>query len=319
MNDPASTHIFGPVPSRRLGLSLGIDLVPFKTCTLDCIYCELGKTATPVTERAEYVSYLQLKNEIETFFSLEDRKLDYITLSGSGEPTLNKALPRVVKLLRKLSKTPIALLTNGTLFSDPEVRREALTVDVILPSLDVVSKELFKTLNRPAPGLDIKKIITGLIALRREYQGQIWLEILFCRGLNDTPKEINRLAKAVAAIKPDKIQLNTVVRPGAMVEAVAVEQAFLKEVLPRFGPQTEIIAPFARDSDYGSTIGKAEETILATLKRRPCTKSDLEQALGLKTVEVIKILDLMLEKGKIKALEHSGKRYFQTIESVLKN
>ena len=319
MNDPASTHIFGPVPSRRLGLSLGIDLVPFKTCTLDCIYCELGKTATPVTERAEYVSYLQLKNEIETFFSLEDRKLDYITLSGSGEPTLNKALPRVVKLLRKLSKTPIALLTNGTLFSDPEVRREALAVDVILPSLDVVSEELFKTLNRPAPGLDIKEIITGLIALRREYQGQIWLEILFCRGLNDTPKEINRLAKAVAAIKPDKIQLNTVVRPGAMVEAVAVEQAFLKEVLPRFGPQAEIIAPFARDSDYGSTIGKAEETILATLKRRPCTKSDLEQALGLKTVEVIKILDLMLEKGKIKALEHSGKRYFQTIEGVLKN
>jgi len=319
MNDPASTHIFGPVPSRRLGLSLGIDLVPFKTCTLDCIYCELGKTATPVTERAEYVSYLQLKSEIETFFSLEDRKLDYITLSGSGEPTLNKALPRVVKLLRKLSKTPIALLTNGTLFSDPEVRREALAVDVILPSLDVVSEELFKTLNRPAPGLDIKEIITGLIALRREYQGQIWLEILFCRGLNDTPKEINRLAKAVAAIKPDKIQLNTVVRPGAMVEAVAVEQAFLKEVLPRFGPQAEIIAPFARDSDYGSTIGKAEETILATLKRRPCTKSDLEQALGLKTVEVIKILDLMLEKGKIKALEHSGKRYFQTIESVLKN
>ncbi|MCD6269950.1 MAG: radical SAM protein [Deltaproteobacteria bacterium] len=319
MNDPASTHIFGPVPSRRLGLSLGIDLVPFKTCTLDCIYCELGKTATPVTERAEYVSYLQLKSEIETFFSLEDRKLDYITLSGSGEPTLNKALPRVVKLLRKLSKTPIALLTNGTLFSDPEVRREALAVDVILPSLDVVSEELFKTLNRPAPGLDIKEIITGLIALRREYQGQIWLEILFCRGLNDTPKEINRLAKAVAAIKPDKIQLNTVVRPGAMVEAVAVEQAFLKEVLPRFGPQAEIIAPFARDSDYGSTIRKAEETILATLKRRPCTKSDLEQALGLKTVEVIKILDLMLEKGKIKALEHSGKRYFQTIESVLKN
>ncbi|HIE07328.1 MAG TPA: radical SAM protein [Desulfarculaceae bacterium] len=314
MNDPASTHIFGPVPSRRLGLSLGIDLVPFKTCTLDCIYCELGKTATPVTERAEYVSYRQLKSEIETFFSLEDRKLDYITLSGSGEPTLNVALPRVIKLLRKLSKTPIALLTNGTLFSDLKVRREALTVDVILPSLDVVSEELFRTLNRPAPGLDIKEIIAGLIALRREYQGQIWLEILFCRGLNDTPKEINRLAKAVAAIKPDKIQLNTVVRPGAMVEAVAVEQAFLKEVLPRFGPQAEIIAPFARDSDYGSTIGKAEETILATLKRRPCTKNDLEQALGLKTVEVIKILDLMLEKGKIKALEHSGKRYFQTIE-----
>ena len=310
---PASTHIFGPVPSRRLGLSLGVDLVPFKTCTLDCIYCELGKTATPVTKRAEYVPYLQLKSEIEAFFSSEDRKLDYITLSGSGEPTLNTALPRVIKLLRKLTKTPIALLTNGTLFNDPEVRREAVAVDVILPSLDVVSKDLFTALNRPASGLDIKEIIAGLIKLRHEYRGRIWLEILFCRGLNDSPQEINRLVEAVAAIKPDKIQLNTVVRPGALAEAVAVEQTFLKKILPRFGPQAEIIAPFARDSDYGSTIGKAEETILATLKRRPCTRSDLEQALGLKAVEVIKILDLMLEKGKIKALEHSGERYYQTI------
>ncbi len=313
--NPASTHIFGPVPSRRLGLSLGIDLVPFKTCTLDCIYCELGKTATPVTKRAEYVPYIQLEKEIKAYFAAKDQakqNLDYITLSGSGEPTLNKALPRVIKLLRNSCKTPIALLTNGTLFNDPEVRREAALVDVILPSLDVVSKDLFVRLNRPAPGLDVKEIIAGLIKLRREFQGEIWLEILFCRGLNDNPQEINRLVEAVAAIKPDKIQLNTVVRPGVLAEAVAVEQSFLKQILPQFGSRAEIIAPFTRDSDYGSTINKTEETILATLKRRPCTKSDLEQALGLKAVEVIKILDLMLEKGEIKVLEHSGERYFQT-------
>ena len=316
-----ATHIFGPVPSRRLGLSLGIDLVPCKTCTLDCIYCELGKTATPVTERAEYVPYSQLESEIKAYFASENRtssqvaqNLDYITLSGSGEPTLNKALPRVIELLRQLSKTPIALLTNGTLFSDPDVRHESTAVDVILPSLDVVSKDLFTTLNRPAPGLDVKKVIAGLIALRHEYRGEIWLEILFCRGLNDNPQEINRLVEAVVAIKPDKIQLNTVVRPGAMVEAVAVGQAFLKAALARFGPRAEIIAPFTGNTDPNSTIGKTEETILATLKRRPCTKSDLERALGLKAIEVIKILDLMLDKGEIKALEHSGERYFQTTD-----
>ncbi|MCD6292093.1 MAG: radical SAM protein [Deltaproteobacteria bacterium] len=311
----SSTHIFGPVPSRRLGLSLGIDLVPFKTCTLDCIYCELGKTATPVTERAEYVPYLELEKEIKTYFAAPDQShqhLDYITLSGSGEPTLNKALPQVIKLLREVSKTPIALLTNGTLFNDSEVRREATLVDVILPSLDVISEDLFCKLNRPAPGLKVKEMVAGLIKLRQEFKGEIWLEILFCRGLNDTPQEIKRLIEAVAGIKPDKIQFNTVVRPGVLAEAVAVEQAFLQDILPQFGDQAEIIAPFARDSDYGSTIDKTEETILATLKRRPCTKSDLEQALGLKPVEVIKILDLMLEKGEIKILEHSGERYFQT-------
>ena len=317
--NPATTHIFGPVPSRRLGLSLGIDLVPFKTCTLDCIYCELGKTATPVTERAEYVPYLQLEKEIKEFFALASQtssetapKLDYITLSGSGEPTLNKALPRIIKLLRKMTKTPIALLTNGTLFNDPEVRKEAAAVDVILPSLDVVSADLFTILNRPAPGLNLKKIIEGLIALRHEYRGQIWLEILFCRGLNDSPREISRLIETVSAIKPDKIQLNTVVRPGALPEAKTVAQDFLKEILPRFGPQAEVIAPFAKDSSCNSTIEKTEETILATLKRRPCTQKDLEQALGLKAVEVIKIVDLLLANGKIKALEHSRKRYFQT-------
>ncbi len=226
---------------------------------------------------------------------------------------MNKALPQIIKLLRKSSKTPIALLTNGTLFHDPEVRKEAAAVDVILPSLDVVSDEIFTILNRPAPGLDIKKIISGLIALRHEYRGEIWLEILFCRGLNDSPLEISRLVDAVSAIKPDKIQLNTVVRPGAMPEAETVDQNFLKEILPRFGPQAEIIAPFAKDSS-SSTIRKVEETILATLKRRPCTKTDLEQALGLKAVEVIKILDLLLSNGKIKALDHSGEEYFQTTE-----
>jgi wyosine [tRNA(Phe)-imidazoG37] synthetase (radical SAM superfamily) len=309
------THIFGPVPSRRLGLSLGIDLVPFKTCTLDCIYCELGKTAIPVTRRAEYVTYTELENEIKTFFNTKKPvALDHITLSGSGEPTLNSAMPRVIKLLRQNSKTPIALLTNGTLFTDPEVRYEAAAVDIILPSLDTVSENLFRTVNRPAPGVKANEVIVGLRALRQEFQGQIWLEILFCQGLNDTPAEIDKLVEAANSIKPDKIQLNTVVRPGAMVTAKTVTQTFLQEVLPKFGPQAEIIAPFAKKSKSYNSFEKLEATILATLKRRPCTKKDLEQALGLKAVEVIKIVELLLEKNKIKSLEHSGERYFQTTE-----
>lgn len=312
---PASTHIFGPVPSRRLGLSLGIDLIPFKTCTLDCIYCELGKTATPVTERAEYVPYKQLKKEINTFFaSQKPIELDNITLSGSGEPTLNSAMPRIIKLLREKSQTPIALLTNGTLFTDPDVRREACAVDLILPSLDVVSENLFMALNRPAPGLNAEAIIAGLIALRQKFPGKIWLEILFCQGFNDSPEEVDKLVRAVELIQPDKVQLNTVVRPGALAKAKTVTPTFLQAVLPRFGKQAEIIAPFARDSKSCNAIEKIETTILATLKRRPCSKQDLEQALGLKAVEVIKIVDLLLADGKIKVLEHGGERYFQTTD-----
>ncbi len=308
------SHIFGPVPSRRLGLSLGIDLVPFKTCTLDCIYCELGKTATPVSRRAEYVPVTELEAEIKEFFADNPAagKIDFITLSGSGEPTLNTALPRVIKLLRRLSETPIALLTNGTLFSRPEVRREVLDIDLILPSLDVVSEEIFTLLNRPAAGLKSQEIIAGLSALRREYPGKIWLEILFCAGINDSPAEIERLIQAAGAIQPDKIQLNTVVRPGVLSQARAVSDSFLKSLLPGFGPAAEIIAPFKRNAAADNSLEKTRETILATLKRRPCTADDLKNALGLKKAEVIKILDLLLEKDEIKAQEHTGKRYYQT-------
>ncbi len=310
------SYIFGPVPSRRLGLSLGIDLVPFKTCTLDCIYCELGKTATPVSRRAEYVAFTKLEVEIREFFNHNPTagKIDFITLSGSGEPTLNTALPQVIKLLRQLSKTPIALLTNGTLFSQPELRQEVLDVDLILPSLDVVSEELFTTLNRPAPELKSQEIIAGLVALRREYQGKIWLEILICAGINDTPQEIEQLIQAAAEIQPDKIQLNTVARPGVLPRAKAVTETYLKQLLPHFSPAAEIIAPFNKNGANHTAIEKMMEAIFATLKRRPCTADDLKNALGLKKAEVIKILDLLLEKDEIKTLVHAGKHYFQTLD-----
>lgn len=312
---PKSSHLFGPVPSRRLGLSLGIDLVPFKTCTLNCIYCELGKTAQPMTERKEYVSYAVLEEEINRFFDLNplENRIDYITLSGSGEPTLNTALPQVVELLRRKTTTPIALLTNGTLFSDLAVRQAALGVDLILPSLDAVSQEIFAKLNRPAPELDNEKIIAGLIALRREFSGQIWLEILFCRGFNDNPEEIFRLIAAAKQIMPDRIQLNTVVRPGVLSSAQAVSAEFLAAWASHFTPPAEIIAPFSYPGAQTCGLEKSEKLIIETLKRRPCTLADLEKAMGLKRVEVLKIISLLLEKKQIKPLDHEGRRYYQSI------
>ncbi len=306
--------IFGPVPSRRLGLSLGVDLVPFKTCTLDCIYCELGRTATPVAERKEYLPYARIEEELETFFHALGNQpgIDFVTLSGSGEPTLNRALPRVVELVRKLTPTPIALLTNGTLFNNPEVRREVADIDLILPSLDTVSEDVFQALNRPAPGLTAAALVNGLTALREQFQGEIWLEILFCRGLNDHPAEIERLAAACRKINPDRIQLNTVARPGALPSAVAVSRDFLEKIRPRFGERAEIIASFKTAAKPSATLAESLATVLATLKRRPSTVGDLEKALGLKKTEIIKILDLLREKGEITACEYSGWTFYQT-------
>jgi wyosine [tRNA(Phe)-imidazoG37] synthetase (radical SAM superfamily) len=303
--------IFGPVPSRRLGISLGIDLVPFKTCSLDCIYCELGRTAAPVAERREYIPFARLEKEIRAFFrDHPDPGLDCVTLSGSGEPTLNRALPQVIELLGRLTPTRLALLTNGTLFSDPAVRCEVAGLDLILPSLDTVSEDIFKALNRPAAGLSAAGLVRGLAALRREFKGEIWLEILFCRGLNDHPAEIARLAAACQAIKPDRIQLNTVARPGALPTAVAVSRAFLEKILPRFGDRAEIIASFKPAAKAPPALAESIAAILATLKRRPCTATDLEEALGLKPAEIIKILDLLREKGEITAREHAGRTFY---------
>ena len=303
--------IFGPVPSRRLGLSLGIDLVPLKTCTQDCIHCELGRTATAVAERREYVPFARLEQEIRAFFETHPEPgLDYVTLSGSGEPTLNRALPRVVELLRELTPTPIALLTNSTLFADPGVRAEVSGIDLILPSLDAVSEDIFQVLNRPAPGFTAAGLIAGLVALRREFPGAIWLEILFCRGLNDHPAEVERLVRAAARIAPERIQLNTVARPGALESAVAVENEFLAAIRPRFRPAAEIIAPFRAGPRAGGGLEETRKAMLATLRRRPCTAADLEKALSLKGVEVIKMLDLLREKGEITARPHQGELYY---------
>lgn len=309
------SHIFGPVPSRRLGLSLGIDLVPLKTCTLDCVYCELGRTAHPVSKRAEYVKFSRLSEEICHFFANFDGELDFITLSGSGEPTLNPALPRVIELLRRSRPdTPIALLTNGTLFSDPQVRREAGGVDLILPSLDAVSEQAFKALNRPAPGLDNQAIIAGLQALRQEFKGRIYLEILLARGYNDSPEEIERLIAAAAGIVPDKIQLNTVVRPGTLSTVKPVSQDFLRKLAPRFRPAAEIIAPFS-SNHAGGSIADREQAILETLRRRPCTRDDLEQALGLKPAEAIKLLEKLTSQQLVSQTEHLGRTYYGPAES----
>ena len=308
--------IFGPVPSRRLGLSLGLDLVPFKTCTLDCIYCELGRTATPVAERREYLPFSRIEEEIRNFFEnpSEHPELDFVTLSGSGEPTLNRALPRVVELVRELTSTPIALLTNGTLFSDPAVRREVAGIDLILPSLDTVSEDIFQALNRPAPGLSAAGLVEGLVQLREEFRGEIWLEILFCRGLNDHPAEIARLVSACKRIEPDRIQLNTVARPGALPSAVAVSPAALEKIRAEFGDRAEIIASFKSTAAPPSALSENLAAVLATLKRRPCTAGDLEKALGMKKAETIKILDLLREKGEITAREHAGRTFYQAAE-----
>ena len=224
-------HLFGPVPSRRLGISLGLDLVPMKTCTLNCIYCECGRTTHLTLNRREYVPFDEVKKELFHFLSHNPRP-DYITFSGSGEPTLNSTIGDVIHFIKTQTfNIPVAVLTNGTLLFQRKVRDDIKDATVVIPSLDAVTKKTFAKIVRPDPKLNIDAIISGLIQFRKEYSGQIWLEIFIVPGINDTKEELTAIKGAIAKIRPDTVQLNTLDRPGTVQDIRSATRKELKSIL----------------------------------------------------------------------------------------
>ena len=309
------SQIFGPVPSRRLGFSLGIDTVPYKTCSLDCIYCQVGRTTNKTIKRKEYISCEDILPEIEEILSKQKKRIDYITFSGSGEPTLNSRMKKMINSIKKLASIPIAVITNGTLLFQPETREELMEADLVIPSLDAVSEEVFKKVNRPHHSLKIDKIIDGLSAFSQEFKGKIWLEIMIVKGTNDSPQEIKRMAEAIEKIKLDKIQLNTVVRPPVEEFAQPADPENLRKIKRTLGEKCEIIAEFKRPNQefYNKDI---EKGILTMVKRRPVTLLDISRSSGIHQNEAIKYLNILEKEGQILTKVYREKRYYYQKDSV---
>jgi len=237
-------YIYGPVKSRRLGLSLGLSLTPHKTCNLDCLYCQLGRTKELVSSRKEYASIKDILNELRNWIQEnpdEAKRLKFITISGSGEPTLNIKIGELISEIRKISVSSVAVITNATLLGDPKVRQALFGADLLVPSLDAVSPEIFKKINRPHEGINLEDIIKGLIALRKEFCGKIWLEVMLVKGVNDGEDEIERLKEIAEKIKPDKIQLNSPVRTTAEKGIFPVDKEKLEKIKEILGKKCEII------------------------------------------------------------------------------
>jgi len=292
-------YLFGPVPSRRLGISLGMDLVPHKTCSLNCIYCECGKTTHLTIERKEYVPTKEVTSEISEYLNLNPH-LDYITFSGSGEPTLHSGIGEIVRFIKNgYPQYQIALLTNSTLLTKPEVRDEIKLVDLILPSLDAATKDVFKKLNRPHSYLSIEDITRGLIDFRKIYTGKIWLEILIIPGINDSDGEIEHLRQAVLQIQPDKVQLNTLDRPGTEAGLQSASRENLEKIAHKLNGTVEIIAKFSKHDILHTYDTDVENAILQTIKRRPCTIEDLKSSLGLETEILKKYLKSLINRKHI--------------------
>jgi len=303
-------YLYGPVPSRRLGRSLGIDLVPHKICTYDCIYCQIGRTTEKTLTRKEYVPVEEVLGEIERFLKEETVSVDYLSLSGSGEPTLHSKIRSVIEGLQNLTQIPIAVITNGSLLYLEEVREDLLGADVILPSLDAVSTETFQKINRPPKGFSVERVIQGLIQFRSIFKGQIWLEILFCRGINDRPEELAKMKEAIGRIQPDQIHLNTVVRPPSERWAAPLNPVELENIRAFFGEKAIIISEFDR---HPSTLDSQsrEEKILRILKRRPLSRRDLSKGVGISEAELDRYLDPLAQKGRIKVRSFEGSVFYE--------
>jgi wyosine [tRNA(Phe)-imidazoG37] synthetase (radical SAM superfamily) len=237
-------YIYGPIKSRRLGLSLGLSLTSEKICDLDCIYCQWGSVGKTVLERKQYASCQEIIQELNTWLAHNPQKaqaLKFATLSGLGEPTLNTCVGELIGQVKNITGLKTAVITNSTLLGNPQVRQGLLGADLIVPSLDAADPEIFKLIDRPHPGIEFNQVIDGLIALRKEFRGLIWLEIMLISGLNDDSRHIAALKTIIERINPDKIQLNSPVRSTAEKNVFPVGKARLEEIRKIFGDKAEII------------------------------------------------------------------------------
>ena len=300
-------HIFGPIPSRRLGFSLGVDLIPYKTCTFDCLYCEVGKTTNKTITGGVFTPVDDILNQLDE--RLSECSPDVITLAGSGEPTLHCEIDRIIRGIRKRTDTDVVILTNGSLFWDESVRKRVLGADLIMPTLSSAVQSTFQTIHRPHEGLNLDRIVEGLAQLRREFKGLIYLEVILLAGINDSEEEITRLKPLIEKIQPEKIQLNTVVRPPADRRAKALDSGRLEEIKLFLGERAEIVA------DIGAVKisvehHKKQEALLETARRRPLRVKDMAGSLGMSIKEVEGMVKGLVIKGYLRRQDHSGEIFY---------
>lgn len=306
-------YIFGPVPSRRLGMSLGVDLVPHKVCTFNCVYCECGETTNLTSERKEYVPFDDVIREIEDYMS-NNPSPDYFTFSGAGEPTLNSRFGDVLRFIKsKYHGIPVAVLTNSSLFVDRKVRAELLDADLVLPSLDAAKDTIFQKIDRPIKSINIEEYITALIDFRNEFKGKIWLEILIIPGYNDTYDNLSSLKSAILKIKPEKIQLNTIDRPGTIDYLRPANKLELQHIIKLWKlDNVEIISPPVDRKKINSYRKDIEAAILETIARRPCTIEDLSNIMALHIDEINKYIGILDNDKKIEIINQKRGLFYQT-------
>ena len=322
-------HLFGPVNSRRLGLSQGIDLLPPKTCNFNCIYCEINKAPQLSCERGEHVPTETILAELDGLLKDEARvrDLDVFTITASGEPTLHTGIGTIIRHIKEKTDKPVAILTNGSQLYLKEVRQDLQAADIVIPSLDAARPESFRRVNRPAKcSADLETIIAGIAEFSREFTGEVWLEILLVENINDSPQDIAALKSAIGRIRPTRVQLNTVARPPYESFAKPLTRSRMEEVKREiengYGGPVDILAG-SKDNEHSDSgkgregslesvsSNKAEDEIIEMLLRRPCTAADIAASMNLDMERSSEILKSMERRGSLTVKIHGGKKYYR--------
>jgi wyosine [tRNA(Phe)-imidazoG37] synthetase (radical SAM superfamily) len=313
MKEPGFRYVYGPVPSRRLGRSLGLDLVPFKTCTYDCVYCQLGRTTKKTLERKEYVPVKEVLAELEKKLAGENAP-DYISLAGSGEPTLNAGIGDLIGKIQGLTDIPLAVLTNGSLLWMSEVQDALMAADLVLPSLDAGDERLFRYVNRPHGDISFEGMVDGIAAFTNRFPGEVWLEVLLLAGVTGIPSEVKKIAAFAKRIGPARIQLNTASRPPAEEFASPLSMDQILALKGIFPGEVDIISESERGRARVSAFSEASAAdIMALLRRRPCTSEDIAIGLGIHVMEALKRLEALIAAGKVNSVVTGGRSFYTVI------
>ncbi|SHI89320.1 Wyosine [tRNA(Phe)-imidazoG37] synthetase, radical SAM superfamily [Malonomonas rubra DSM 5091] len=308
------TYLYGPVPSRRLGRSLGIDMVPYKVCSYDCIYCQLGRTTDLTLRRRRYVPAEKIVEELKRKLAAGARP-DYISLAGSGEPTLNSDLGVLIREIKQLTDIPVAVLTNGSLLWMPDVQDELMQADLVVPSLDAGSSALFRYVNRPQKELSFEQMVDGLVTFAQRFEGEIHLEVLLLAGVTGIESEVMKIAELSGRIGATRVQLNSVDRPPVENFAFPVAKAQLEKFAKLFPGNCEIISdPLPQVVQPLGLSPVREAEVLALLSRRPCTSQDVAAGLGIHNMEALKLLSDLYKVGKLTTSMRDDHLFYSAVE-----
>jgi len=312
--------VYGPVPSRRLGQSLGVDPIPLKTCNWNCVYCQLGRTTPLTNERMEYIPKEEILSQVKESLTARNKgEIDWITFVGSGEPTLHSGIGWLIREVKNISDLPVAVITNGALLYIPAVRQELLIADAVLPSLDAGKTWLYRKINRPHPEISFERLLNGLVAFRDEYSGKLWVETMLVHDLNDSEIALNDIAAALQMIRPDEVHINLPTRPPVETWVQPPDDEGLLRARAILGDIAKVVHPISGTFDL-SGFDSLVEAVVGIITRHPMREDELLSTLAYWSPDKVRTTLYELHNSdQAQVIERYGNRFWSAAPAHFPN